>query len=306
MAKTRYAALLIVVVLSALAGCRGGRRVAHVERDELGRDIAFATWPARRVVSLATSTTEILFALGAGATVVGADVYANWPAAVATVPRVGTQQEPSVEAILGLRPDVVVSAVSANRQSTVEALERLGLPVFVTRTDDLAGLSRTIVDLGTLVGQRSAAEALVHTLQAGLAQIREQAQEQMKEHPRVRALVIVWSDPLWVVGRQTYTDDLLALAGGENVAADAEPGYPRYALERVLRKAPEVIIMGTHTDERTGDPWRDWRRFPTLPAVRDGRLVTLDGDLIFRPGPRAVEAAQTLARALHPPARIRP
>ena len=111
-----------------LAGCRGKRQGAqvHVERDELGRDVAFPHWPARRVVSLATSTTEILFSIGAGATVVGADVYADWPAAVATVPRVGTQQEPSVEAIVGLRPDVVVTAVSANRQSTVEAIERLG------------------------------------------------------------------------------------------------------------------------------------------------------------------------------------
>jgi len=299
MAKTRYAALLVLV---ALAGCRGSRRVAHVERDELGRDVALSTWPARRVVSLATSNTEILFALGAGATVVGADVYANWPAAVTNVPRVGTQQEPSLEAVLGLRPDVVVSAMSANRQSTVEALQRLGLPVFVTRTDDLAGLSRTIVDLGTLVGQKAAADALVENIQSGLAEVQAQAQQ----HPRVRALVLVWSDPLYVVGRQTYTADLLALAGGDNVAADAEPGYPRYSLERVLRQAPEVIIMGTHTDERTGDPWRDWRRFPTLPAVRDGRLITVDGDLIFRPGPRAVEAAQTLARALHPPVRILP
>jgi ABC-type Fe3+-hydroxamate transport system substrate-binding protein len=196
--------------------------------------------------------------------------------------------------------------MSANRQSTVEALERLGLPVFVTRTDDLAGLGRTILDLGTLVGQRTAADALVHILQAGLAQVQEQVREHAQQHPRVRALVLVWSDPLYVVGRQTYTADLLALAGGDNVAADAEPGYPRYSLERVLRQAPEVIIMGTHTDERTDDPWRDWRRFPTLPAVRDGRLVTVDGDLIFRPGPRAVEAAQTLARALHPPARIAP
>lgn len=290
------------MVLSALTACRGSRRVAHVQRDELGRDIAFATWPARRVVSLATSNTEILFAIGAGATVVGADTFANWPAEVAVVPRVGTQQEPSVEAVLGLRPDVVVSAVSANRQSTVEALERLGLPVFVTRTDDLAGLGRTIADLGTLVGQRAAADALVHTIQTGLAEV----QAQVKEQPRVRALLIVWSDPLWVVGRQTYTDDLLALVGGDNVAADAEPGYPRYALERVLRKAPEVIIMGTHTDERTGDPWRDWRRFPTLPAVRDGRLVTLDGDIIFRPGPRAVEAARMIAHALHPKATLSP
>jgi ABC-type Fe3+-hydroxamate transport system substrate-binding protein len=296
----------MIVVLSALAGCRGGRRVAHVERDELGRDVALSTWPARRVVSLATSNTEILFAIGAGATVVGVDVYANWPAAVTAVPRVGTQQEPSVEAVLGLRPDVVVSAMSANRQSTVEALERLGLPVFVTRTDDLAGLGRTIVDLGTLVGQRTAADALVHTIQAGLAQVQEQVREQAQQHPRVRALVLVWSDPLYVVGRQTYTADLLALAGGDNVAADAEPGYPRYSIERVLRQAPEVMVMGTHTDERTGDPWHEWRRFPTLPAVRDGRLITVDGDLIFRPGPRAVEAAQTLARALHPRARILP
>ena len=300
MAQTRYAAFLVALV--ALAGCRGSRRVAHVESDELGRDVAFATWPARRVVSLATSTTEILFAIGAGATVVGADVYANWPAAVMTVPRVGTQQEPSVEAIVGLRPDVVVSATSANRQSTVEALERLGLPVFVTSTEDLAGLGRTIVDLGILVGQRAAAEAVVRNIQAGLAEVQAQAQQ----HPRVRTLVVVWNDPLWVVGPGTYPADLLALAGGDNIATDAGQGYPRYSLERVLRHAPEVVLVGTHTDEHAGDPWRNWRRFSTLPAVRDGRLVTVDGDLVFRPGPRAVEAAQTLAHALHPPARTTP
>jgi len=138
MAKTRYAALLVLV---ALAGCRGSRRIAHVERDELGRDVAFSTWPARRVVSLATSNTEILFAIGAGATVVGADVYANWPAAVTAVPRVGTQQEPSVEAVLGLRPDVVVSAMSANRQSTVEALERLGFSPTVAGERGISGSS---------------------------------------------------------------------------------------------------------------------------------------------------------------------
>ena len=302
MAQTRYSAVLVAVALVALASCRGSRRVVHVERDELGRDVALTTFPARRVVSLATSNTEILFAIGAGATVVGADDYANWPEAVAKVPRVGTQLEPSVEAIVGLRPDVVVSAVSANRQTTVEALEGLGLPVFVTRTDDLAGLNRTIADLGTLVGKRGEADALVHTIQSGLSQVRAQA----NATPRVSTLVIVWSDPLWVVGPKTYTADLLALAGGDNIAADSDPGYPRYSLERVLRQAPEVLVMGTHTDEREGDRWRDWRRFPTLPAVRDGRLVTVDGDLVFRPGPRAVEAAQTLARALHPEARIQP
>jgi iron complex transport system substrate-binding protein len=302
MAKTRYAALLALVALSALAGCRSSRRVVHVDHDELGRDVAFTTWPARRVVSLATSTTEILFAIGAGATVVGADIYANWPAEVAAVPRVGSQQEPSIEAIVALRPDVVVTATSANRQSTVEALERLGLPVFVTRTDDLAGLARTIVNLGALVGRRSAGEVLVQTIQAGLAQV----QAQVQQHPRVRSLVVVWNDPLWVVGPKTYTGDLLALAGGDNIATDAGPGYPSYSLERVLRHAPEVLLMGTHTDERAGDPWRDWRRFPTLPAVRNDRLVTVDGDLIFRPGPRAVEAAQMLAHALHASARTAP
>jgi ABC-type Fe3+-hydroxamate transport system substrate-binding protein len=276
--------------------------MAHVEHDELGRPVSLATWPARRVVSLATSTTEILFAIGAGTAVVGADVYANWPAAVQAVPRVGTQQEPSIEAILGLRPDLVVSATSANRQITIEAIERLGVPVFVTSTEGVAGLERTILNLGNLVGQRSGAEALVRTIQAGLAQVRTQAQSM----PRVRSLIVVWNDPLWVVGPRTYPADLLALAGGDNIATDAGTGYPQYPLERVLRHAPDVVVMGTHADERGGDPWRPWRRFPSLPAVRDGRLVTVDGDLLFRPGPRAVEAAQVLFQALHPTARTAP
>lgn len=283
-------------------GCSGRRRIAHLAHDELGRPVPLATWPARRVVSLAASTTEILFAIGAGSTVVGVDVYANWPAAVQAVPRVGTQQEPSVEAILGLRPDLVVSGTSANRQSTVESLERLGVPVFVTQTEDLAGLVRTIVNLGDLVGHRPGAEALVQTIQAGLDQVRAQA----RATPRVRTLVVVWNDPLWVVGPQTYAADLLAAAGGDNVATDAGPGYPRYSLERVLRHAPEVVVMATHADERAGDPWQPWRRFATLPAVRDGRLLIVDGDPIFRPGPRAVEAAQTLFRALHPTASTTP
>ena len=265
-------------------------------RDEMGHEVRLHSERIRRAVSLASSTTEILFALDAGQTLVGVDSYSNWPKAAERLARVGTQQEPSLEAVVALHPDVVITATSANRQQTVEHLERLGLPVYVTQTETMKELDQTILDLGTLFGREVQAKALVSRIHQGVDALAAQVATQ----PRVAALLIVWNDPLMVVGPKTYAAELLRLAGGDNVATDAANSYPRYSLERVMRLAPQVLIMGTYGGgAEARDPFAFWRRYPDLPAVRDGRMARLDGDLIFRPGPRVVEAAQALYRALH-------
>jgi iron complex transport system substrate-binding protein len=265
--------------------------------DEMGRKVTLRTWPARRVVSLAPSITEILFAIGAGDTLVGRDGYSNFPREVEAVPVVGTDLEPSLERVLGLRPDVVITATTANRIETVEELERVGLAAFTTHTESLGELDATIRSVGALVDRAAEAEALAARLRAGLDEVRRAAAGK----PGVPTLVVVWNDPLYVVGKDTYAAELLALAGGRNVADDAGAGFPRYALERVLRNAPEVLIIGSHsTTGGPSDPAAYWSRWPTIPAVKSGRIHLVDGDVVFRPGPRVVEAARALRELLAP------
>jgi iron complex transport system substrate-binding protein len=292
------------LALVLLAGCGSGRgrHTVEVVRDEVGREVRLGKSPATRVVSLAANVTEILFALDAGETLVGVDVYSDWPEAARHIPRVGNEYEPSVEKIVALRPDVVITATTANRRETADALERLGVPVYVTRVEGLASVSRGIVDLGRLVGREAQGRALAARLEAGLDEVRAHA----ARSPRVPALIVVWSEPLFVVGPGTYAADILAAAGGENIAADGGAGFPKYALELVLRRAPEVLVIGSHrADDPHRDPFAYWRRFSSLPAVRSGRLYTIDGDFLFRPGPRLVDGARALYDLLHPqPARV--
>jgi len=285
-------------VLALLLGCSRTRAPTSPPlRDELGRPVHVRTLPAHRVVSLAPNVTEILFALGAQETLVGVDSFSDYPPAATQVARVGTDLEPSFEKIVALRPDVVVTATTANPQQAAEAIERMGVPIYVTRTETLADLEPTVLDLGVLVGRAQAAHALAARIREGVAGVRAAT----ARAPRVRTLLLVWSDPLFVVGKHTYTSDLLAAAGGANVAEDAGDGFPKYSLERVLRHQPEVMIVGSHkNDDPKQSPFAYWQRFPELPAVRTGRLHAVDGDLIFRPGPRVVEGARALAAILHP------
>src|SRR5262249_39976100 len=199
--------------------------------------------------------------------------------------------------IARLKPDLVVTATTANPEQAVLAVERLGVPVYVTKSEGLAELDRTIADLGQLCNAAAGARALTGRIHAAMAELRVET----AARPRGPALIIVWSDPLFVVGPHTYTDELLGIAGGRNAADDAGPGFPKYPLERVLHHAPSVMILGSHkADDPSKDPFVFWRRFPERPAVRTGRLHSTDGDLIFRPGPRVSEGARALAKLLHP------
>jgi iron complex transport system substrate-binding protein len=293
--------LLILAAAAATAGCRSrvaDRAPAAKMVDEAGRQVGLRRAPAARVVSLAPNITEILFALGAGATVVGVDRYSDQPAAEVTrVAQVGSNYEPSLERIVGLTPDVVFTSLSANRRETVDALERLGVPVFVTDTRGIADLDRTIRNVGLAVGRQPAAEAEI----ARLHRTFEAVTRTVAGRPRPRTLVVVWDDPLYVAGRGTFLHDLVELAGGHNIAADAA-GFAKYPLERVLRAEPEVLILPTH-DLAVAGPRNVgyWSRWPALPAVRTRRVHAVEDSLISRPGPRLGDGAAQLRDLLHPP-----
>jgi iron complex transport system substrate-binding protein len=288
----------LVLALALVACSRRATPPATALTDEAGHVARLRAMPATRVVSLAANVTELLFAIGAGDRVVGVDSFSDAPAAARAMPRVGSEQEPSLERIVALRPDVVVTAMTANREITVQTLERMSVPVFVTRTETLSALAGTIRALGHLTGREAGAAALAAQVTAELDAVKKRA----AALPATSALVVVWSDPLFVVGSGSYAADVLALAGGRNVAADAGPGFPKYSLERVLRADPAVILVGSHSGE-AGDPMAYWKRWPQLRAVRQQRVVALDGDLLFRPGPRVAQGARSLFAALHGEAR---
>ncbi len=252
-----------------------------------------AAHAAARIVSLAPSTTEILYALGAGDRLVGRDQYSDWPPAAEKVPIVGSDLQPSVERIVALRPDAVFVATSANARDLPGELERLGIRVVVSHVETLDDLWRDIARIGEAVGKRDAADALVADLRRRIATVHAR----VASLPPPRALVVVWADPLTVVGGKSFVDEEIRAAGGTNIAADAPQPYPQYSVERMLARAPEVIVVGSHKGGPTLAPLT---RHASLPAVKSGRVHAVDGDLLFRPGPRIVDGIETLARLFHP------
>ncbi len=265
--------------------------------DEIGRGVNPRDVPARRVVSLAPNVTELLFAVGAGALLVGVDNYSDQPARLVDhIPKLGSDYEPSIERIVALSPDVVFTSLSANRRETVEALQRLDIPVFVTDTRAVVGMDRMYRSLGAITGHAKQAEEQIVHLHAGL----EEVARRVSGRPKPRVLVVVWDDPLYVAGRGTFTHDLIELAGGTNIAADVT-GFVRYPLERVLRLGPELIVLPTHSAVEQGPrAIAYWSRWPELPAVRTGRVKAIEDAVIIRPGARLLEGANVLARLIHP------
>ncbi|HEX6835610.1 MAG TPA: cobalamin-binding protein [Polyangia bacterium] len=247
----------------------------------------------RRIVSLAPSTTEILYALGAGDRRVGVDQYSDWPPAALKVPRVGSDLSPSVERILALKPDVVFVATSANSRELPDELARLGVRVVISQVVTLDDLWRDIVTTGDAIGRHEAGVALTAKLQARVAATHARVAALVA----VKALVVVWADPLTVVGGHSFVDDAVRAAGGNNIAGDSPQPYPQYSVERMLARAPDVIIVGSH---KGGPSAKTLDAYVSVPAVRNGRVHAVDGDLLFRPGPRIVDGIELLARLFHP------
>jgi len=299
------ASVAVAATLSAAGsfGCRRATNAAPADlapgtvRDEIGRVVTLRALPARRVVSLAPNITELMFAVGAGAQLVGVDKYSDQPAAeVARLPKVGSNYAPSLERIAGLAPDLVFLSKSANKRETAEALERMGIPTFLTDTPGLAQMARTLRDVGKLTGHLPEAERELARMEAGFAAVRART----RPLPRPRVLVAVWTQPLYVGGRGTFAHDLIELAGGDNVAKEVE-GFVTIPMERLLHLAPEVVILPTHAPETGAAPAvAAWQRWTTLPAVRDRRVFAVEDSLISRPGARLVQGAELMARLIHP------
>jgi iron complex transport system substrate-binding protein len=286
------AALLLIA-----AGCRprSTAPVDRIVRDGLGREVSLPHEP-RRIVSLAPSVTETLFALGLGDRVVGVSDFCEPPPSAGSIPRVGGMLNPSLETIKALRPDLLIATTSGNDPSLASQAEALALPLYVLDTPDVERTLLALESLGTAIGAGAGARTLADDLRGRLASIASRV-ERLRP-PRV--LFIVWGEPLVVPGKAAFVTDALRRAGGASVTAEAPGAWPAFDLEAAVASEPEVILM-TKENRPLAEKLRGDPAWTTVPAVRSGR-VRVVSDAIQRPGPRVVSGIEEVARVLHPEA----
>ncbi len=254
-----------------------------------------ASAPARRIVSLAPSITETLFALGAGPEVVGVSTYCDYPPAATKLPKVGSFLTPNVEAIVALRPTLVIGlAISSNQRETA-ALRSMGIGFAMVSEESLADIRDGITKIGAAVGRSKEATALVAQINSKI----DQVSARLKDTNSPKVLMLVGHQPIVAVGRGTFLDDLLKLAHAVNIAGRASQQWPRLSIEYVIAMAPDVIIDGQMGTDSVS-PVDFWQRYPTIPAVREHRVYGYDSDPTLRPGPRVWQSYEILASLIHP------
>ncbi len=297
-------ALLPLLSLLFLAAC-GGDGAARADDapadsavslvDDAGRTVQLPR-PARRIVSLIPSATETLVALGATDRLVGRTDFDHGPA-VDGLPSVGGGMDPSMEALLALRPDLVLGWETRGDQPVGRRLAELGIPAFMVSVEDTTDVFRTVANLGRLTGRDDAADSLAAALRLQLTEVRAS----VAARPQPTVFFLVWNDPPMTAGPGTFISQLVGVAGGRNVFADAGSDWPNVSLEAIVRRDPDFLVLpqgekgGAHDVVRLrGEPgWREMR------AMREGRTILVPANLMNRPGPRMGEAARRLRDALH-------
>ncbi len=268
--------------------------------DGLGREVHLAS-PAQRIVSLAPSTTEILFAVGAAEQVVGRDSYSDYPEAVKDLADIGsTYGTLNTEAIVALKPDLVVAA-GINTPEQIKALEDLNIPVYAfANPRDFDELFQQLRLAGQLSGHPEEADALVEALTARVNAITEKVKS-ATARPTV-FYEIDGSDPgkPWTSGPGTFMDTLIRLAGGQNIGASLSDAFAQLSAEEILRQDPDFILLGDTKFGVTIESIGQRPGWTNLSAVKNGRVFAFNDDLASRPGPRLVDGLEALARILHP------
>jgi len=258
--------------------------------------------PPQRIVSIIPSVTEMLFAMGAGARVVGVGNFDRFPPEALTRPKVGGLIDPDTEKILSLKPDLIV--VYGTQTDLRNQMDRAHVPMFLYEHAGLPDITRTIRALGQRVGSGTAANALADRIEASVADTRRR----VAGKPRPRTLLVFGRDAetlrgVYASGGMGFLHDMLEAAGGTNVFADVKRQSVQATTELILARAPDVIVeVGVDTASAQARNVRAWDTLGSVPAVRSHRIYVLRGDDLMNPGPRVAQAVRRIAQALHPDA----
>jgi len=264
--------------------------------DDTGATVTLAR-AAQRIVSLAPHATELLFAAGGGARIVGTVAYSDYPPAARDIPHVGDNRSLDLERIAALKPDLVVVWRHGNAQKQIDRLRAMGMPLFFSEPHRMSDIPRSIEALGTLLDTRASAHDAAQQFRTRVDRLRNR----YASRPPVPVFYQVWEQPLMTLGGQHIFSDMLALCGGRNVFGGEPLLVPTVSVESVIAANPEVLLsasMGATQGGRPIDTLDGWKRWPQLLAVQRGNLFTINGDLINRFGPRLVEAAAQVCEDL--------
>jgi len=281
----------LVFLFSGSVGAPAQNQVSLV--DDLGRTVTLAS-PAQRVVSLAPSVTESLFAIGAGGQVVGVTDYCSYPPEARMKPRVGGMINPSIEAIVDLKPDLIIVSMEGNMRADFLALTGRGIPVYASNPRTMEGIMRSLGQLGALTGRSAEADSTIRGMKARTERVRART-----AGIRKGTLLLVSLQPLVVVGRNTFLNELLELAGADNLAARLHATYPVYSRETLLAEDPDVLLIMSDVIGDLSDLtilFPEWNR---LSAFRRHHIRRVNADILSRPGPRAVEGLEALYEIFH-------
>ncbi len=298
MVRKEKVVALLFVLMALLSGCRGGAnsnsttqsQSARQVTDDLGRTVNLPP-KVERVVSLAPSVTEIVYAAGAGDRLVGVTTFCNYPAQAAEVAKVGDTLNPNMETIVALKPDLVLVSTASQIEAFTKTLSDNGIAVYVTNPTTLEAVIQTVRKFGEILVTSNVADAGAVDLKRRVGDVWAKLQLEAK----VKVFVQVSKEPLFTIGRDSFLNEPIAKAGGVSVTADVETAFPKLSKETASALNPEVIILSESDDNREPN-----EVFASSPAVKNGRVYKISADLLSRPGPRLVDAYEQIAKYLHP------
>jgi len=288
--------VLLGLLVSLVVGCQPQFQPGTYT-DDIGRAVSIDEVP-QRIVSHVPSITETLFALGLGEKVVGVSDYCDYPEEAKLKPSVGSYFNPSIENIVALDPDLVLTD---GHSESIKGLEGLGITFFVVDPKDIDGIFKDIELLGKVTGTEGRANKLINDMKKDISYV----SSRVKDAPKVKVFYIIDATDLtlpWTVGPGSFADALITMAGGENAAAKAQGAWVQFSIEEVVSSDPEIIILpakhGTaYTSPEMLKAHPAWRG---IIAVRQDRIYIIDGDLVDRSGPRIVQGLKEMAKIIHP------
>ena len=263
-------------------------------QDDLSRRVCVSAFP-KRVISLAPSLTEMVFDLGAGHTLVGRTARCNLPAEALKIPEIGAYMSPDLERIIALKPDLVLSPETGIRLEVVDRLTEIGIPALVDNSNTLDDIVHSIRRLGKILARESDAETVVRKFQ----QRRHAVRKRVEHAGKPLILFVVGIRPLVLAGGKSFIGSLIREAGGVNVAEEALVPHPKFSMEEVARRDPDIIVV-LNKECRDDECFKEWQRHQDLRAVKNRQIYQLDADLLARPAPRIMEALERLAAIFHP------
>ena len=286
-------ALVLFAALSVRgAGAADAARAAVDVVDDRGVRVALAA-PARRIVALAPSITELVFAAGAGAKLVGVARFSDYPPAAKAIAEIGDASRIDLERVLSLKPDLLIGWQTGNHAADIERLQQLGFPVYVAEPATLAAIPRLLRAFGALGGTREVAEQAAASFESGIAAL----SERYGARPKVRVFYEIWHQPLMTVNGRHMIDDVIRRCGGSNIFADVASLAPLVSLESVIARQPEVVLGGSSATT-PAEFAAQWTTYANFAGLRNVRAKYVDPDHIQRQTPRILRGAGAVCEIL--------